>query len=121
MQRGATWLGEKLQTAGGRSIVYWCGTEEIEITATPNIQVKKTEGMDGIATEENVYGWTITASELVRSDGNLVKPKKGHQIVETLNGQTVKWDVLPKDENSECFEWMDASELLMVVYVKRVE
>jgi len=120
LQRAAVWLGEKLQDAGGRTVTYRRGDVfELPLTITPHMH-REPVFNEGLPLAVRVYDWTLTASELVHN-GEIIEPHKTDQIVETLpNGDEVTWQVMPPNDETPCFEWMDSSKLLLVVHTKQV-
>ena len=120
LQRGATWLGTTLQTAGGLAVLYRRGVNAVGITATPQMHKETVAGEeDGVATEVDQYGWIMTASEMV----GLVsmepfEPQERDVIEETVSGK--KWQVLPPGNDMQCWEEADPNGLLILVHVKRM-
>ena len=119
LQRGATWLGGKLKTAGGRSVTYCRGSRRVTITATPQMHQRTVVGEDGIETVVSIYSWVIVAAELVLS-GELVEPQRGDYMTETLNNEPVEWQLLPVNDSNDLWEWLDSSKILLLVHTKKV-
>lgn len=118
--RGATWHGGKLQVAGGRSVTFTRVPDiEIALTATATMNKYELPNSEGIATEVQSYDWVITTDELVYGS-DVLTPRTGDQITETLNGETVTWEVLDLDEMRPAVEWFDVEGLLLLVHTKRV-
>lgn len=119
MQRGATWLGSKLQTAGGRAVVYRRGASlTCALTATPQMH-KRIVMVDGLPVETVVYSWTVTASEL-RFSGERFEPRAGDLVIETLNDSAKEWELLDLDDKTPCWEWADSSGILLLIHTKDV-
>ncbi len=114
MQRGTTWLGTKLQSAAGRSIVYMQGGVPYPLTATPTTKDYEVIGDDGMPTVVSRWDFIITSSELA------VTPRTGDRITETLNSSTVTYEVLPISETKPCCEALDNSAILLLVHTKKV-
>jgi len=118
LQRAAVWLGERLQVAGGRTVTYRRGLHSVELTLTPHMHEEQVLGQDGIEQDVLSYAWTITASELI-INGSVVVPQSGDVIEETLDsGEEIRWEVFPRGDKDQCYEWMDSSKLLIRVNVK---
>lgn len=120
MQRAASFLGTKLQTAGGRAVVYRRGTKSVAITLTPQMHKETVVGEDdGVATEVHQYAWIVTLTELLLN-GEMIEPQERDVIEETLNGQFIRWQVLPPGKDRQCWEWFDQNALLILIHVKRM-
>lgn len=116
MQRGAAWLGEKLNTVAGREIEYsQNGETAIEITAPMAMQAYEVRKGDGSFDSVVFCDWTITATDL----GDL-EPVSGDLITETVGGQTITYEVMPIDKRP-CAEWLDTSGILLTVHSKRID
>lgn len=121
MQRGATWLGSQLQTAGGRTGVYIRGTSESgSITAVVTDLRQEVVNEDGFGTGVILTGWQFVASELLLN-GEAIDPRSGDRWRETLNGVDLEWEAMPPGPNQKVFEWRDTSRLLIVVWMKQVK
>lgn len=119
MQKSAAWLGDRLKTAGGRSVLYRRGNHVAELTATPQ-QYAATVVQDGQDIEIDAYAWTVTATDLLLN-GEQVEPQEGDVIEERLNGKTVKWHVMPLGDNEQSWKWLDSSGVLLLIHTKRVQ
>lgn len=118
MQRGATWLGGKLKTAAGRSVVYSRGVHNsAAITGWVAKHEYEEIGDDGLTTSVVVDDWTFKATDVV-VNGAVIEPRDGDVITETLNGITNEYTVLPL-KDKKCFEWLDSSGLLLLIHTKR--
>jgi hypothetical protein len=121
LQRGATWLGTKLQAAGGRAVVYRRGTKSVAITVVPIERKQKVESDEGLGVELDIYDFKIVASELVLS-GEATEPQLGDLMTETLNGHEYEWQVMPPDTESPVWEWFDKATMQHYrVHTKKVK
>lgn len=119
-QRGATWLGGKLKTAGGRSVVYRRGAViSSPIVGTVGRHEYDVTDNDGITTTVVMDDWIFTATDLVL-DAVQIEPRVGDYIEETLNGFTNQYQVLPVNDRP-AWEWFDTSGILLRVHSKRVK
>lgn len=120
MQRGATWLGDRLKTAAGRSVTLTRGaTTSSVIIGWVEIVEYEEIGQDGLTTSVRYDDWTFNADEVLLSAAQIV-PRSGDVLTETLNGSTVKYEVLPTQSKSEV-EWLDTSGLVLKVHTKRIQ
>lgn len=114
LQRGASWLGGKQQTAAGRTVTYRRaagGTSSV--TAWPDSHVEETDER-GLETSMRIYNWTVVAGDLAAD------PVEMDQIEETLNGASVAWQVCPAAPGKPCFRWADTAQTLYIVSTKQV-
>ena len=94
MQRGAAWLGDKMQTAAGRSVTYTRRGLSLTATGWPAKQEYLIDNESGIPQSVTFYDWTFTTSDLDFSDeSETFAARAGDQIEETLNGQTLVYEV----------------------------
>src|SRR5687767_14536508 len=121
LSRSATWLGTKLQAAGGRAVVYRRGTKDVAITITPLDLEEVVEETEDVGTEIDNHDWSITASELVLN-GETINPQQGDVIEETLNGVEYEYQVLPRAVNKPAWAWLDkGTRTILRVYTKKVK
>lgn len=119
IHRGASWLGERLQTAAGMVGTYRQDHRtSAAITATVTEQMYEVTDAEGMTTSMLSHDWTFTAAELV-IEGNQVTPRPRDTWKPTINGNLETYEVLPLG-NRPCFERMDTSGILIVVHTKRV-
>lgn len=119
LQRGATWLGERLQTSAGRTVKLTRGSVNTTDFVGAVSRVAYDEiGDDGLTTSVMYDDWTIVADEILLADRSIV-PRDGDVISETLNGATVRYEVLPL-QSRPAVEWLDSSGLLLTVHTKRI-
>jgi hypothetical protein len=115
MQRGATWLGTRLQTAGGREVTYRRGNgTPVTLTATPTRIEYTVAQSDGSLTQVESWDWIITAEDLG------FDPIPGDEIRETINGVAKVYHTMPL-QNNKCFDWSDTAGILLTVHSKLVE
>jgi len=121
IQRAALWFDARKKSAGGRTITYRRSSAlSVALTATPHSYMRRVVGDDGMTVLVKSLSFSFQASELIFG-GSQVEPREGDVIDETLNGATVRYEVVPPEERKPCFEFLDSSELLLLVYVKRIK
>lgn len=120
LQRGATWLGTKLQTTGGRTVIYRRGQFSVELVVSPVQHDEPVDATEWIGTKVRRCTFAVASSELLLN-GELTVPRDGDMIEETLHDRDVKWQVLPKEDTLPCYEWMDSTGILFAVHAKQVE
>ena len=119
MQRGASFLGSKLQTAAGRTVtIRQQQRVSAPITGWVASHQYQEVGGDGSVTVVVIDDWTFVSSDVVIG-GEQIEPREGCEIVETLDGFENKYEVLPV-QNRPCTEWLDTSGILLLVHSKRV-
>lgn len=115
MQRGATWLGSKLQTAAGRSATYRRGNgAPVTLTATPKLQTYNVVSSDGVLTQVESWDWIVTAEDLG------FDPIDNDRINETINDVNTTYRVHGIG-TKPCFEWADTSGILWVIHSSKEE
>lgn len=120
LQRGVTAFSSRIKTAAGRSVTI---TRQSNSTATITgacaSNAYSEVGEDGLQTSVTYDDWTFTAADIVISS-TTVEPRDGDVITETINGDTVKWEVLPL-QNKPCTEWLDTTGTLLLVHTRRIQ
>lgn len=120
IERGVTFLGDKMQSAAGRTVTVRRGIyTSANITAWHHTKQYQEVGEDGLITSISMEDWTFVASELI-VNGTVIEPRPGDTIMETLNGQQIHYEVLPT-ETKRATEWLDTSGHLLLVHTKRVQ
>jgi len=123
LQRGASWLGERLQTAAGRTIAYTRRDQTFTATGTPNKVDYEVEvdQQTGLAIAKTFFDWTFTYSDLgFENDDTLFESIPGDQISETLNGVDLVYEVSPPAKR-KVMEWLDSGGVLVLVHAKLVD
>ena len=124
LQRGATWLGGKLQVAGGRTITYERRGQTFSAVGTPNIVGYHIDDDDGIPRNHTFHDWTFTFSDLgFDNDDTTFDVQPGDQISETLDGIESVYEAMPNVTRlgqNKIMEWMDSAGLLVVIHTKLV-
>ena len=119
LNRGTTWLGDKLRLAAGRSIAYRRGLSSIPIVAVGVRHRRGVFGPDNLQNIITTYEWQIKASDLIL-DAAVFEPRPGDVIAETTGGITIKYQVLDLDESTPCWEFLDEAGIEIIVHTKRV-
>lgn len=114
MQRGASWLGERLKSAAGRTVTLTQGDDELEdLTGWISKHEYEVDGPEGILTKVLSYDWQFVVADL----GGL-ELREGLEIKDIETGEfyeSMKIDKRPAVEN------LDTSGLLVTVHCKLVE
>jgi hypothetical protein len=120
LQRGATWLGERLQTAAGRSVIYSSGGQSFTATAWPAKVDYEVDDEDGIPRRVTFYDWTFAREDLdFDDDPKPFSAKPGDRIVETLNAVELTYEVMPAGKRP-VMEWADSGGELILIHTKLV-
>lgn len=117
LQRAATWLGERLQTAAGRTVTYRRGQRvSSDIVGWVSSHDYEEAGDDGLVATVTMDDWSFIAAELL-VNGEAITPRPGDQIIEG----SVIYEVLPL-RNRPCWERADGASggLLTLIHAKRV-
>ncbi len=119
MQTGAAWLGDKLKSSAGRTVVIkQGGLTTLELTATLSQRMHEIFDDQGLPQSVASFDWIFTTADIVVS-GSPVALRSGAQLIETINGVTTRYeamDIGPK----QAFEAVDTSGILSVLHTKRM-
>jgi hypothetical protein len=115
MQRAATWLGGKLSAVAGRTFAYVQGGTTLNITATPVLRHYQVYE-EGEVSSAMVPVWEF----YVAASAMTVTPHPGDTLTETLNGNTIVYEVQPVG-NETCFEPMDTAGIMLRIRTKIIE
>ena len=120
LQRGATFLGSRMQTAAGRSVTYARRDRTVTLTGWPSKQeYEVADDETGLPLKATYYDWSFIADDLVFDDERIV-PRPGDQISETLNSQDFVYEAMAPGK-MPVSERLDASDTLLVVHTKIVQ
>lgn len=118
MQRGASWLSDRLQAAAGRTITYRRNQLTVSITGVSVLNEYEAVDDDGFRTTLQIHDWLFAPEDIVlRSE--TITPRPGDRITETLSGVTVVYEVTPIGD-APCVEWVDTSGIMIRVHTKRI-
>lgn len=110
MNRGASWLATRLQTAGGRSVSYQRGNDDpVSLTGTPTKHVYEVVNSEGGLTQVEIWDWILTLTDLG------FEPWQGDLITESLNSAARTYRV-SKIGDQPCFTWLDTSGVMLLVH-----
>ena len=111
---GAAWLAGQLRQAAGSSATYLRGSQEISVTIVrkPRIERIVDEQGDTVTTRE--HSLIINVAELG------IEPRAGDRITETIDGESVTWEVLPV-AGAPCFRWWDRAKTAYEIDVMQVD
>ena len=113
MTRGATWLADRLQAAGGEVVTYKPGNSpEVAITAVLKSTDYRINGEEGFETSIAPFVWLIEASEIGE-----VRPRAGQRIVRS-DGET---HVVMQPSDGEQAAMLDKTATLWTVHTKRIK
>ena len=116
LQRGASFLGSRLQTAAGREVVYSRKSQSVTLTGWPSLQEYEVDDEDGIPRRVTFYDWTFITAELdFANDEETFAARPGDQI--TVDGET--YELMPPGKKPVA-ERLDAFGLNTLIHTKRV-
>ena len=99
LETAETWLAGQLKSSVGKSIVYRRGDNTVPLTATVGSSVfEQRDDTDTVINQWEGRDFLILPADLVL-DGSTVTPERGDQIVETVGGESLTYEVMsPGDE-----------------------
>ena len=120
MQRGADWFGEQIKSAAGHVGTYRQGNS-VSDSITATVVVQQFQGLDteGVTTTVQMHAWTFTAADLEINDA-AITPRPRDLWKPTINGVLETYEVLPPPSGGPCFERLDTSGVLLLVYMNKV-
>ncbi|HUS38546.1 MAG TPA: hypothetical protein VMX74_03810 [Pirellulales bacterium] len=118
LQDGVAWLGGQLKNSAGLTVTYYRGAGSVSITATATMHEFELVDSDGIITIAVARDYIVHAADLVIS-AVTITPRGGDRIVETINGLSQTFEVVPFGNQDE-HEPVDPDSLLLTIHTKRI-
>lgn len=118
LQRGATWLGTRLQTSAGLSVTYKRGPQSATITAIPSWLTHTVTDAKQEQQVVRVRRYVFLTSELLFGTRAFV-PRDGDLITETINGESVTFEVM-QNAAAPSEQQVDQNGDLTHVYAARI-
>jgi len=116
---GLAWLAEQLKAHASRTVVYRRGANEVTVQATVGrTLLKLDDGYGGVRMEWTDRDFVIAADDLVLG-GEKTLPQRGDQVRETVDGQTLVYEVLAPGSEPE-WRWSDPHRRLLRIHTKQV-
>jgi hypothetical protein len=120
LQRGAAILGDRLQSAAGRSVTYTRRGQSLTATGWPAKQDYIIDNDAGIPQSVTFYDWTFATADLAFDDDpETFAARAGDQITETLNGQDLTYEVMPPGDRPVA-EGLDTAGVLTLIHTKLI-
>lgn len=120
MQRGSEWLTRMRKQYAGRTIVYHRGDLSDTIDgATKGKTAGELQTEHGMTLAADISDWIIPVNDLVLN-GQKIEPEEGDQIVETLNGTEVVWEVASPGEPEPAWKYEDQYRQAYRIHTKQV-
>lgn len=103
----------------GASIDYIRGENTLSaLDAIPSEERYEVADEEGVVQEIHSRDYLLTIDDLVIG-GAAIEPRAGDRIVETVNGQTLTFEVFPVDRE-RCFRYRDHGRQSIRIHTKRV-
>ena len=119
LDSGLGWLAEKLKAHASRQVVYRRGADEVTVQAIiGRTLLKLDDGYGGVRMEWTDRDFVIAADDLVLG-GEKTLPQRGDQVRETVDGQTLVYEVLAPGSEPE-WRWSDPHRRLLRIHTKQV-
>jgi hypothetical protein len=119
LQRGATWLGDRLSTSAGRSVVLHSQGRTLSLTGWVSMHEYEVPDEAGGLVIVESWDWSFRTADLVL-DGIHIKFDKGWQVRETLDGREISYDAMPVG-NKPVAEMLDTSGILTLLHTKKID
>jgi hypothetical protein len=118
IETGVTWLHQQRETHLVKSVTYCRGASNVTINATKGKTETNVVDREGVEVRGQIDDWIIKPAELV-IDGVTVFPQQGDQIRDTVDGQTVVYEVA-KGPDGHHWRYTDNFRLAIRVHAVRV-
>jgi len=116
---GLAWLAEQLKAHASQTVVYRRGANEVTVQATVGRTLLKfDDGYGGVRMEWTDRDFLIAADDLVLG-GEKTLPQRGDQVRETVDSQTLVYEVLAPGSEPE-WRWSDPHRRLLRIHTKQV-
>ncbi len=103
----------------GTTVAYQRGSETIpELKAIPTEEKYSVPDEQGVLNEIHSRDYLVETNRL-KIGGEVVEPRAGDRITETIEGQDMVFEVFPVDKQ-RCFRYRDASRQSIRIHTKRV-
>lgn len=112
---GAAWMAGQLKAAAGTTVVYVRGNEAAEVTATIGASAFEAANQSGVVERWESRDYLIATDDLPFGD-----PAHGDRIVETLNSESVTYDVATP-RGVPAWHYADGFRLIVRVHTKQAE
>lgn len=120
LSEGLQWLTEELLAHCGRTVTYRRGADEVTLQAViGRTLLKLDDGYGGVRMEWTDRDFLIAADDLVLG-GEKTLPQRGDQVRETVDGQTLVYEVLAPGNEPE-WRWSDPHRTLLRIHTKLIE
>ncbi len=119
LREGQAWLANQLHQHVAADVVYRRGAEEVAVRATiGRTLLQLDDGMGGVRMEWTDRDYLIRAADLALG-GNQVQPQRGDQIRETVEAQTLVYEVLAPG-NEPPWRWADPHRQMYRIHAKQI-
>ena len=120
LQTGAAWLAGQLQSHAGQTVTYSRSGASVEVTATVGQSEYEASDVENYHTTIKMRDYIVNAADLV-INGSAIKPQRGDQIRQVVDGETKVYEVLPPSSNSDVYENRDGREVIYRIHTKLVD
>jgi hypothetical protein len=94
LRDGLSWLAGKLTSHAAREVTYQRGESQATVLATLGKTVAEQDSGEGLIMRIEIRDYLIDTASLV-IDGQQVLPERGDLIIETEDGKSFTYEVLP--------------------------
>jgi hypothetical protein len=118
LQDGATWLGGRLKSHAGVTVIYARGAGSVSVTASVEehrYEVVDTEGFGVTALSRD---YIVHAADLVINSAEIT-PRAGDRVTETIRGASCTFEVMAIGDTKE-YELLDTDGVLLRIHTKKV-
>ncbi len=119
LREGQAWLANQLHQHVAADVVYRRGAEEVAVRATiGRTLLQLDDGMGGVRMEWTDRDYLIRAADLALG-GSPAQPQRGDQIRETVEAQTLVYEVLAPG-NEPPWRWADPHRQMYRIHAKQI-
>ena len=119
LQRGASWLADRLQDQAAHQVVYERGASMVALQATFGSSLLKVDdGDSGVRMVRTDRDFIVRAADLVLG-GDVVEPQRGDTVRETVGAAVHVYEVLAPPGEPE-WRYSDQHRTILRIHAKRV-
>jgi hypothetical protein len=118
LQKASDWLEDMRTRHASRSVAYKRGTDAAVVSATIGKTIFQIDDGLGVSTQYEARDFLILAVDLVIG-GQRTLPQRGDRIQETVEAQTLEYEVLAPGKEP-CFRFSDPFIKTLRIHTKQV-
>lgn len=111
---------DRIDETAGLSVIYRRDGQELTLTAVPCSSAFEHASHEGLTTRRRVRDYKLNAADL-EFDGELVEPRAGDEITETIGSETVTFEVCAPAANEPAWRYADHDRTRYRIHTREIE